>query len=56
MANTIPPWGLWMMLTASAIGTCLLFRQLRQMGYPAPWLPAQGIGTMPLAMTVVPTV
>lgn len=32
MSNTIPVWGLWMMLTASAIGTFLLFRQLRSMG------------------------
>jgi hypothetical protein len=25
---TIPRWGLWMMLTASIIGSVLLFRQL----------------------------
>jgi hypothetical protein len=28
MNNTIPVWGLWMMLVASAIGTFLLARQL----------------------------
>ena len=30
---TIPPWGLWMMMVASAVGTFLLFMQLRSMGW-----------------------
>lgn len=25
----IPPWGLWMLMLASAVGTVLLFGQLR---------------------------
>lgn len=33
----IPVWGLYMMLTASAIGTYLLFRQLQGEGWPMPW-------------------
>jgi hypothetical protein len=34
---TIPVWGLWMMMVASAIGTCLLARQLNAKGWPLPW-------------------
>lgn len=30
---TIPPWGLWMMLIASAAGTVLLARQLAAIGW-----------------------
>ncbi len=30
---TIPGWALWMMLIASAIGTVLLFSQLRSTGW-----------------------
>jgi len=36
MNNNIPPWGLYMMMTASAIGTYLLWRQLRAQGWPRP--------------------
>jgi len=34
---TIPNWGLYMMMTASAIGTYLLARQLNAKGWPRPW-------------------
>lgn len=30
---TIPPWGLWIMLAASAFGTILLFAQIRELGW-----------------------
>jgi hypothetical protein len=33
----IPPWGLYMMLIASALGTFFLFRQLQDMGWPKPF-------------------
>lgn len=33
----IPPWGLYMMLVASALGTVLLFLQLADEGWPAPF-------------------
>jgi len=32
----IPPWGLYMMLIASAVGTYLLLEQLHSMGWPRP--------------------
>lgn len=30
---TIPPWGLWMMMLASALGTLLLVMQLKALGW-----------------------
>lgn len=33
----IPPWGLYMMLIASGLGTVLLFLQLAEMGWPPPF-------------------
>lgn len=30
---TIPQWGLWVMFAASAVGTVLLFAQLRATGF-----------------------
>jgi hypothetical protein len=35
--DKIPPWGLYMMMIASAIGTVLLFRQLAAAGWPSPF-------------------
>lgn len=32
---TIPGWGLWLMLVASAVGTFLLFMQLRALHWKA---------------------
>lgn len=30
---TIPPWGLWVMVIASAVGTFLLLMQLKALGW-----------------------
>lgn len=30
----IPPWGLWMMLAGSVVGSVLLFLQLKSQGFP----------------------
>lgn len=32
----VPNWGVWMMLVASAVGTVLLFAELRRRGFPSP--------------------
>jgi hypothetical protein len=32
----VPNWGVYMMLVASAIGTILLFIELRRRGFPSP--------------------
>lgn len=37
----VPNWGVWMMLTASAVGTVLLFLELQRRGFPGPFS-AQG--------------
>jgi hypothetical protein len=33
----VPTWGVWMMFIASAVGTCLLFRELAARGFPGPF-------------------
>jgi hypothetical protein len=33
----IPVWGLYMMLTASIVGACLLAQNLNSQGWPSPF-------------------
>jgi hypothetical protein len=32
----VPNWGVWMMFIASAVGTWLLFMELKRKGWPSP--------------------
>lgn len=32
----VPSWGVWMMLTASAVGVVLLVKELARRGWPGP--------------------